>query len=151
MKGKRPDTLKSVLLKLPSLGIAGKVREARIMALWPRCVGRNVARHSSPVRLIDKTLHCAVSSAPWMSELNYQKRSIIEKINSAVGEGAVEDIVFKAGTVTPPPETAEPEPKKAKRLSPEKQRLVEETVKDIDDPELRAAVRRAMATAEAED
>jgi len=102
MKHRSPDRVSSILsgsfstLKIPAL-----LREAKILKSWPICVGKGIARNARADRLIGSTLHCVVSSATWMSELNYQKRTIIDRINRELGEEAVTEIVFKPGLGRP--------------------------------------------------
>lgn len=155
MKSRSPDKVASILsgsfagLKIPAL-----LREARIIKAWPLCVGKGIARHARADRLIGTTLHCVVSSAAWMSELNYQKRTIIDRVNRELGTDVVTEIVFKAGTVEPPapappsPPTAKEETAEYQTISPEKRRFIDEALSDVKDAGLREAIERALKKAD---
>lgn len=149
-KGKYPDTVRSVLSRsFSGLNMGSLIREARVLKSWSECVGPRIARHANAERLIGSTLYCVVSSAPWMSELNYQKRLIIDSINSSLGAEAITEIVFKAGKVSTTVEKASP--KRPRKLSAEKRRFIDETVSKVEDPGLRSAIRRALEKAELEE
>ena len=160
MKHRSPDRVSSILsgsfstLKIPAL-----LREAKILKSWPICVGKGIARNARADRLIGSTLHCVVSSATWMSELNYQKRTIIDRINRELGEEAVTEIVFKPGPVEPPadgdapggssaPPSAMEEDAGYGTESPEKRRFIDEAVSGVRDPALRDAIERALKKAD---
>lgn len=127
-----------------------KLIEYRLRKCWREAVGAKIAKRAEPLMLIDTTLHCIVSSSPWITELNFQKAAIIEKINSAMGVKTVTEIIFKPGTLKStqaPPTVCEPEVVEAKELTAEQKLHIEATVKEIEDPELKKAVMRAMERA----
>ena len=102
-KSKYPSKVDSIIghsLSFP--GIGSKIREYKIRKAWPEAVGSAISKKAAPDKLIGNTLYCNVSTAPWMTELNYQKRSIIEKLNAKVASGAIIEIIFKHGHVTEP-------------------------------------------------
>jgi len=159
----RPHDLSSVLKSsLANLNIPECLTHARIVREWPRCVGDQVARRAHPERLDGTTLHCTVSSAPWMSELTYQKRSVIQKINAVVGPGTVTDIRFKTGVVPEPTEPPAEGQSSARvdastageaHIAPSKERreFIEELVSGVKDEELRETIRRAMERSGSDD
>ncbi|MBI5887277.1 MAG: DUF721 domain-containing protein [Deltaproteobacteria bacterium] len=152
LKGISPFKISSVISKsYAHLGIEAKLREHHIKKTWAEAVGNLIAAKSSPSRLIGTTLYCVVSSAPWMSELSYQKPVIIARLNELLGKGvtpcvgAVTEIVFKPGKV------ASRAPKAAKaahrKLTHEEKEAIEETVKPVKDETLKALIKRAMEKA----
>ncbi len=150
---KRPSDVGSILAgALTKVDLGNCLKHARIVSEWERCAGEQVARRTHPERLDGTVLHCTVSSAPWMSELTYQKRSLIQNINSVVGAGTVTDIRFKTGTVpelkAAPDVDAHP---KQKRPAPEpdedRKDFIEGLISGIKDEELKETIRRAMEKA----
>lgn len=148
---KRPSQVNSVLeSSFSHLGLASKIKEYNIRKNWPSIVGEQVSRRVFPEKLINTTLYCRVSSAPWMAELNYQKNSIIENINIKLGGQVVTALVLKCGEVSPEnkkrqtPVAVAPRP-----LGEDDKKFIEKTVSRISDPALRSAVKRAMEKAKA--
>ncbi len=147
-KSKYPSRVDSIIgTSLTFPGIGAKIREYKLKKAWPGVVGPAISKKAAPDRLIGRTLYCNVSTAPWMTELNYQKLSIIEKLNSRVGPGAVTEIIFKHGPVPEPVREPKSAERRIKALSAQDLRFIEETVSPVKDPELRAANKRAIVTA----
>lgn len=133
------------------IGIAARLREFRVLNAWKRAVGKQVAVKASPTRFIKDTLYCSAVSSAWMTELRYQKASIIARINEAVGEEAVREIVFKAGDVTTEPETVHSAPRPSRRLTEEERKHIDETVGPVKDDALKNLIKRVMGKSIAEE
>jgi len=140
----RPIHASSVLRgALPNIAIGPRLKEFKLRREWPAIVGAAIAARVAPKSLIKNTLYCVVSSSAWMTELNYQKLLIIEKINKAVGVDTVNEIIFKPGIVktekadTPPPE--EP-PQKCSLTSA----FIESAASEIKDEALKTLLKRVM-------
>ena len=147
-KSKYPARVDSIIgTSLTFPGIGAKIREYKLKKAWADVVGPAISKRAAPDRLIGKTLYCNVSTAPWMTELNYQKRSIIEKLNSRVAPVAVTEIIFKHGHVPEPVREPERAERRTKTLSAADLRFIEETVSHIKDPELRRVIKRVIITA----
>ena len=143
-KNHSPTTISSVLgATLPNLNLGAKLKEYRLKKLWPECVGKAIARHAAPVRIIGTVLFCSVESAPWMTELNYQKSAIIEKLNSLLGPETVTDIVFRTGQVKG--QLSYKAPSRASRpVTPEEESFIQKTTQGIKDEKLKKLVSRVM-------
>jgi hypothetical protein len=118
-----------------------------LVAAWPEAVGPQIAAHAWPARLArDGTLHVAVSSSVWAFELTQLEPEIRGRLAAAVGEKAPPRLRFAVGHI---PETGSDPETKVKRsalkvsqaLSDEGERIAA----SIADPELRAAVAKAVA------
>ncbi|MBI5643886.1 MAG: DUF721 domain-containing protein [Deltaproteobacteria bacterium] len=131
----------------PDLGIEAKLEEHKIKKAWADSVGFNIAKKTAPLKLIGQTLYCAVSSSPWMTELTYQKSSIISKINAQLGKTAVTEIIFRIGPVgSPTPPKAVHSPPKRK-ITDEERLQIEEATKEIKDEKLKELFKRVMEKA----
>ncbi|SRR6266404_9897286 len=93
MKQKSPATVRA-LLEACLDRVAGEPGAAAIWRVWPDAVGSQVARRAQPVRLRGRTLLVAVSSAPWMQELQLLKRTILAELNARLGTAIVGDLFF---------------------------------------------------------
>ena len=88
-----PSTIEAVLDKCldRALGTPGA---AAIWRVWSDAVGAPIARRSEPIRLRGRTLIVAVSSAPWMQELNLLKRGIVTALNARLPRPLIDDLFF---------------------------------------------------------
>ncbi len=71
----------------------------RIGLLWDKIVGAIIAENTRPAALKEKTLLVHVNSSPWLHHLHFLKEEIILKVNDALGENVITDIIFKIGPV----------------------------------------------------
>jgi hypothetical protein len=78
------DTCLDRVLGLPGAGAVWRV--------WGDAVGAAIARRAEPVRFRGRTLVVAVSSTPWMQELNLLKRSIVAALNERLPQPLVDDL-----------------------------------------------------------
>ncbi len=130
---------------LPNIAIGPRLREFRIKRDWSLLVGKAIAARTAPTSLIKDTLYCVVTSSAWMTELNFQKPLIIEKINKALGDGTITSIVFKPGLL--PSREAKPQaPVEApfERQGSLTNTFIEETASNISDDYLKNLVKRVM-------
>lgn len=122
-----------------------RLKEGRIWLVWDEAVGERIASLARPVSFRDGTLTVAVANAPWMQQLNFLKRGIVEKLNSLLGEAVVRDIYLKAGRAEAPadaPPESRPPPRE---LTQAEQEFVAVETETVDDPELREIISRLMA------
>ncbi|SHK78086.1 Protein of unknown function [Desulfatibacillum alkenivorans DSM 16219] len=70
----------------------------RIFAVWSQCVDPDTAKNAQPESFKQGMLMVKVSSAPWSQQLEYEKRFIMERINSLIGARLVTEIRFKTGS-----------------------------------------------------
>jgi predicted nucleic acid-binding Zn ribbon protein len=71
----------------------------RIDRMWQRMVGEIIAENTRPAGLKGKTLLVNVNSSPWLHQLHFIKEEIVGKINAALEDEVVGDILFKIGPV----------------------------------------------------
>lgn len=61
---------------------------------WPELVGPGIAAVTRPLRVSEGVLFVAVSSSPWMMELNMMKGDIMRRINAGKRQGRIQQVVF---------------------------------------------------------
>jgi hypothetical protein len=71
----------------------------RIWALWDETMGVTIAENARPAAFKGQLLVVQVASSPWMQQLQFLKKDIIQKLNSALGKELVQDIKFKIGSM----------------------------------------------------
>jgi predicted nucleic acid-binding Zn ribbon protein len=67
-------------------------------AAWPQSVGKKIANHTRPARLIRKRLVIEVEDRTWQRQLMTLSQQILASLERNLGRGAVEDLEFR---VTP--------------------------------------------------
>ena len=72
---------------------------AQIWSLWDTAVGDAIAKNTKPEAFKGKLLLVNVNSSAWMHQLQFLKKDMIDKINTALGKELVQDIKFKIGPV----------------------------------------------------
>jgi predicted nucleic acid-binding Zn ribbon protein len=114
-----------------------RLGEAEIWRVWDGAVGGQIASKARPSKFNDGVLTVIVTSAPWMQQLNFMKRDIVQRLNEKIGKSLVREIYLKSGR---PPAVEE-----RRALTPEETARIEATVGVITDPELRRAFADLLA------
>lgn len=76
------------------LGLESSLNGWRAVDAWSRIVGPRIARHTQCVGFSEGTLRVEVASAPWMHELSYLERDLVQRMNRALGAGTVRQVRF---------------------------------------------------------
>lgn len=71
------------------------IQAVRIEDIWEEIMGKTIAKYTDKIQLINQTLYISSTVAPLKNELLYQKDKIIERINEALGEKTIKDVVIK--------------------------------------------------------
>jgi hypothetical protein len=116
-----------------------RLEEGKIWLVWTAAVGKQIAGKARPVSFRDGILTVVVSSPPWMQQLTFLKKGMIDTLNERLGRELVRDIYLKAGgrEASPPPPRTPRLP--VKPLSPAELDLIDKQTECIGDPELRTA------------
>ena len=69
----------------------------KVWDIWEDAVGETIAENTRPAAFKGEILIVYVASSTWMHQLQFLKKDIIEKVNSALGKELVEEIKFKIG------------------------------------------------------
>ncbi len=141
---KKPEKLSYTLGNvLKARGLQGRLSEYRILGQWGETVGMVIARHARPQSVHGKKLLLLVDSPAWMQQLSLLKPEIIEKINRGLGRKAIVDITLKLADIAPAALPVEVPPVPA-LLDAEEIEKIEHYVREIQDPEMRAVVKRVI-------
>jgi hypothetical protein len=121
------------------------LKEGKVWLVWDTAVGKQIADRARPVGFRDGTLTVAVSSAPWMQQLNFLKKGIMEKLNSMLGEGLVTEIYLKAGNAERIKREEPPSRPRKRSLTEVEQKLIGDRTASVSDPELRETLADLLA------
>jgi len=143
-RNKRTEKLSVTIEKvLSSLGLGSRLKEYSILGRWDKIVGEVISRHARPIGLRSGKLSVVVDSPVWKAELVMHAPTIIEKVNQSIGREAVQDISFRIGEVVPSQARPEP-PMPSVPLTQEEHDRIDDTVRSIEDPGVRDALRKVM-------
>lgn len=71
------------------------IQAMRIEEVWGEIMGKTIAKYTDKIQVIQQTLYISTTVAPLKNELIYQKETIIERINEAMGEKIIKDVIVK--------------------------------------------------------
>ncbi len=139
---KSPSELSTLLPTLfTGKPLEKRFRESIIWRVWDKAVGQPIASKARPAAFREGTLIVAVTSPPWMQQLGFLKRQLMDAVNGALGEEMITDIHLKAGILPPPYFPPPPPPRRPTRpLTPEEENRIREETAAVHDEELRAAI-----------
>ncbi|HEY0065796.1 MAG TPA: DUF721 domain-containing protein [Flavisolibacter sp.] len=75
--------------------IKGSIQALQVEDVWESVMGKTIARYTDSLKVIDRTLFITTNVAPLKQELVYQKEKIKSRVNEALGEKVIDDIVIK--------------------------------------------------------
>lgn len=90
-----PEPLDAILEKTISrLGLKKSSDQWKAVHLWPKIVGKEIARLSRPLYVTDGILFVGTPSSSWAHELDFQKKEILKRLEAGLGGGIIRDIRF---------------------------------------------------------
>jgi hypothetical protein len=75
--------------------LKGSIQALQIEGVWEQIMGKTVARYTDKIRIHGQTLYIDTSIAPLRQELLYQKETILRRVNEALGEVVIKEVVIK--------------------------------------------------------
>jgi predicted nucleic acid-binding Zn ribbon protein len=84
------------IIEQENINFCGVIKACNLLSLWERVVDERVRKHTEAVKIKNQVLYVSASSPAWAQELNFLKKRMIDKFNSAAKEEAITDIKFSA-------------------------------------------------------
>ena len=75
--------------------IKGDIQAMQIKELWEKIMGKAIAKYTQDIKIINRTLFITTHVAPLKQELLYQKEKIKLRVNDALGEKIVDEVIIK--------------------------------------------------------
>ncbi len=145
----KPELLGEILGKiLKKRNIPHTPTNRRLLAIWRRAVGPQIASQTYPDSLKRGTLFVRVSAPVWMHQLQFLKEEIISKLNELFAPEEVHNLHFSIGEIpaAPPGGAAPPGPDpELPPLAGRDRTMILKSLDAVPDPELRAILERVMA------
>jgi predicted nucleic acid-binding Zn ribbon protein len=86
------DAMKSMLREYR---LDNQVNETRVKAIWEQVMGKTIATYTSNISVQKNVLYLTIVSAPLKQELMYAKDAIRKRVNEAVGEEYIREVVVR--------------------------------------------------------
>jgi len=86
------DALKEFLKKRK---LKNGVQAMQVKEAWEKIMGKTIANYTDKIEIINTTLFISTNIAPLKNELIYQKTKIIERVNEALGEKVIKEVVIR--------------------------------------------------------
>lgn len=75
--------------------LKGNIQAMQIEEVWEEMMGKTIARYTDSIQIINQTLFISTSVAPLKNELLFQKEKIIQRVNEALGEKVIREVVIR--------------------------------------------------------
>ncbi|MDP2268911.1 MAG: DUF721 domain-containing protein [Deltaproteobacteria bacterium] len=121
--------------------------DRRLIEVWGKAVGPQIASQSRPEHLRREILLVKVANSVWMQQLHFLKEEIIGKVNTALGKPSVKDIRFAIGQLPASPDQGHESGFRALSAGPLKERdkkMMDTCLDTLADQELKDIIRRVM-------
>lgn len=86
------DALKQ-FLRTSRLGSG--LRSVQISEIWANVMGQSIARSTDRIELVNRTLFISTAVAPLKSELHFSRELIKKRLNEALGEAIIDEVVVR--------------------------------------------------------
>ena len=96
MRTSKPKKLDaSIVAALDKLGLTARLKQYELLERWPSIVGEHISRVTTAERIDRGKLIVKVTRSTWRNELLFLRKDIIAKINEAMEQEIVKDIIFR--------------------------------------------------------
>jgi hypothetical protein len=86
------DALKAFLKKSR---LKNGIQALQIEQVWESIMGKTVAKYTEKIQIVNHTLFIRTNVGPLKQELMYQKEKIKERVNEALGETVIKEVVIQ--------------------------------------------------------
>lgn len=74
--------------------LKGSIQALQIEDVWAELMGKTIARYTEKIQIHGHTLYITTTVAPLKQELQYQKAKIVERVNEALGQNTIREVVI---------------------------------------------------------
>jgi predicted nucleic acid-binding Zn ribbon protein len=75
--------------------LKGSMQALQIEDVWETIMGKTIARYTDKIKIHGSVLYISTTVAPLKQELLYQKEKIIQRVNEALGEKTIKEVVIQ--------------------------------------------------------
>lgn len=71
------------------------IQALQIEEVWAKLMGKTIAKYTEKIQIINHKLFITTSIGPLKQELKYQKETIMERVNEALGEKVIKEVIIQ--------------------------------------------------------
>jgi len=75
--------------------LGANVKAVQIHDVWADVMGQAIARATDRLEVVNRTLYITTTIAPLRQELHFSRNLIISRVNEALGEALIEEVVVR--------------------------------------------------------
>ncbi len=75
--------------------IKGDIQAMQIEDIWESIMGKTVARYTDKLQIFGDRLVITTQVAPLKQELRYQKEKIMQRVNEALGQQVIREVMIQ--------------------------------------------------------
>ncbi len=75
--------------------IKGDIQALQINEVWEKIMGKTISRYTDNIKVINRTLFITTHVAPLKQELSFQKEKIKSRVNEALGEKVIDEVIIQ--------------------------------------------------------
>jgi hypothetical protein len=75
--------------------IKGDIQALQIEDVWEQIMGKTIARYTDELQIFGGKLIISTQVAPLKQELSYQKEKIIQRVNEALGQKVISEVIIQ--------------------------------------------------------
>jgi len=144
----KPQRIDEILARaLRKRHVPFRSEDRRLIEVWEKAVGLQIASQSRPEHLRGEVLLVKVANSVWMQQLHFLKEEIIGNVNTALGKTSVKDIRFIIGQLPASPDQGHDPGFQAILSGPLKERdkkMMDTCLDTLPDQELKEIIRQVM-------
>jgi predicted nucleic acid-binding Zn ribbon protein len=85
------DALKQFL---QSSRLKGNMQALQIQDVWEKLMGKTIAKYTDNIKIFGGKLYITTQVAPLKQELQFQKENILLRVNEALGEEVIKEVII---------------------------------------------------------
>ena len=79
---------------LRSSKLHGDIQALQITDVWEQLMGKTIARYTDSIKIYGNKLYISTKVAPLKQELLFQKENIILRVNEALKENVIKEVII---------------------------------------------------------
>jgi len=70
------------------------IQAMQIVDLWEKLMGKTIAKYTDSIKIYGNKLYISTNVAPLREELRFQKENIILRVNEALKENVIKEVII---------------------------------------------------------
>jgi predicted nucleic acid-binding Zn ribbon protein len=75
--------------------LKGQIQALQIHDVWEKLMGKTIAKYTDNIKIYGSKLYISTKMAPLRQELQYQKETILVRVNEALGENIIKEVIIQ--------------------------------------------------------